>query len=221
MQKRVLLLLSFLCFIAEAGYSQDLKLLLRLNRSFGFNYEQLNYYGGNAILYSPGGGGGIEIGLARKLGPNTDIYGSLAYQQNLALQYTNINGQSQKSSFLFNRKTASLGLNHSFILSERWLRGFVLGGGLSYNFPGKLKIIEEDIEYGAIGYSSNPGYHADVKLIFELTEGLRLNPGLRYRNTLFFANSYEKGPISALPEKFRDLQASGVELSVTLLKELD
>ena len=67
------------------------------------DYQSLNFNGAD-ILYSPGGGMGLEGGIQLKITKNFYTSISVGYQRHLAFQSENVYGVSNKTSFNFNRK---------------------------------------------------------------------------------------------------------------------
>lgn len=218
MAKRVFLIFFFSLILAK-GYSQKLNLIGRFNLGIGTEYQNLDYNGAS-VPYSPGGGIGVEIGFQSALIKNLMIQSTLGYQLNLALQAESSNGASNKTSFSFNRKFVSLGLAKKFELSEGIIDGFLIGSGINYNFPGRLKRIENDDRLGESEYSANLGYYFELGLRLDISQSIFLDPAIRYRRLNFVANSFSEGTVTELPRDLIDLNANGIELGLTIVKKL-
>ena len=212
---RILALCLFMTIAGQAT-AQNLKFVGRYNLGIGAQYETLDYNGAS-VLYSPGGGMGLEAGLAYEVVKNLDTYVTVGFQKNLALQYESMNGVSNKTSFSFGRTFVSGGINKLFQLSEGTFNGIILGGGINYNMPGKLKIIENNENRGIATYNSALGFHIDAKLKLKFNDNFSLEPGLRYRNINFESSNTLSGN-SSFPEGLRQVNATGVDLSVSIAK---
>ncbi|MEM6644542.1 MAG: hypothetical protein AAF616_16300 [Bacteroidota bacterium] len=199
--------------------AQNISFIARTNLSIGTEYQNIDYNGGN-LLYSPGGGIGIELGLQVPLVKGFAIQSTLGYQQNLALQAESVNGVSNRSSVSFNRKLISLGLSKGFKLSDGTIKSLQLGVGSNLNFPGTLKRIENDERLGESNYNSNIGLYFEIALRIAISEGMYLDPAIRYRQLDFSVDSFSDGPTTDLPGYLQALNANGIELGVTFVKEL-
>ncbi|AHM63325.1 hypothetical protein D770_25400 [Flammeovirgaceae bacterium 311] len=213
-------LLSLCLLIAFAGQAtaQNLKFISRLNLGIGAQYDWLDY-NGNQVAYSPGGGMGLEAGLGYELLKNLDAYATLGFQKNLALQYESMNGVSNKTSASFGRGYFTAGFNKLFKTSDGVFNGIILGAGLNYNLPGKLKLTENNQSMGEWAYGNALGYQVEAKFKLKFTESFSLDPGLRYRNIRFENEQSANSAWPTLPYMNR-LNATGVDLSVALVKRL-
>ncbi|WP_224995625.1 outer membrane beta-barrel protein [Cesiribacter sp. SM1] len=213
-----LLTLCLLAALAMPAMAQNLKFIGRVNVGFGAQYESLDY-SGDQVVYSPGGGMGLEAGLGYELIKRLDAYATLGFQKNLALQYESVNGTSNKTSASFGRGYFTAGLNKLFKTSDGVLNGIILGAGLNYNFPGKLKLTENSHDMGEWTYTNALGYQVEAKLRLKFTDTFSMDPGFRYRNIYF---EYEPTANSAwpAPANMNRLNATGVDLSLTLVKRI-
>lgn len=206
-----------LCLAGQVS-AQKLSFMGRVNLGIGVEYSQLDY-NGTKIMYSPGGGFGLEAALCYSLITNLDAYAGLGFQQNLAYQYESMNGVSNKTSFTFTRGYFTAGVNKLFQLSEGTLHGFIIGAGMSYQFPGTLKITENNEQLVEATYKNALGLHLDAKLRLKFSETFSLDPGIRYRNLyLDAASTLQSGSGSTIPADLINLNASGLEFSATLVK---
>jgi hypothetical protein len=214
-----LLSLCLLLVLAAPVMAQNLKFIGRINLGIGAQYERLDY-NGNQIAYSPGGGMGLEAGLGYELIKNLDAYATLGFQKNLALQYESMNGVSNKTSASFGRGYFTAGLNKLFQTSDGVFNGIILGAGLNYNFPGKLKLTENNQSMGEWAYGNALGYQIEAKFRLKFTDTFSMDPGLRYRN-IRFENEASTGSTSwSASTSMNRLNATGVDLSVSLLKRI-
>ncbi|GEM_PF-4584364 len=219
MTRTVLLLAIVLSAPIKTARAQSLSLVGRGNLSIGLQYNDLDYNGGE-LFYSPGGGMGLEGGLRLDIGEGFAIQSTLGYQLHLALQTESINGISNKSSFNFNRKFVSFGMLKKFKLGHGIVGGFQLGAGTSLNLPGTLKRIENDNELGESNYNSNVGFYFEAGLRLRILDNVYLDPAIRYRQLSFVAKSFSDGAISDLPEHLQQLNANGIELGLTIVKNI-
>ncbi|SEL23609.1 hypothetical protein SAMN04487910_2115 [Aquimarina amphilecti] len=217
--RKIIFSLVVLCTVANNGMAQEISLIGRLNGSIGFNYETIDYSGGN-LAYSPGGGMGFEVGAEYSFFKGLSGYGTLGYQYNLAFQLQSGTEGSNKSSVTFSRTFFTFGINKFFKLSDNTLQGIVIGVGGNYNIPGKLKITENDFSADPIEYESNIGFHIDAKLRLKLSNALFLEPGIRYRQLELDAESFGSNTIAALPSHLRVLNTSGIEIAVSIVKKM-
>ncbi|WP_165784609.1 hypothetical protein [Solitalea longa] len=206
-----MLLLVVFGFNARA---QKFDFISKINIGIGANYNSIDYDGGD-VFYSPGGGMGIELGLGYHATENLVPYLTLGYQQNIAIQYISSNGESLESSVFFNRTSFFAGANYDYMPWKSALKGIRFGGGINYNFPGKMKITENNSTYSDLSYDSSLGYNADVAFIVAI-KSIKLLPGIRYRNMSFSAsNSADR---YLLPSHLKTLNGSGVDLTISFVK---
>ena len=217
MIKNIILVSLFVSAIQSFGQSLDF--IARGNLSIGSKYETLDYSGAD-MFYSPGGGMGIELGLQWKLVENLYFQSSLGYQLNLALQTESFNGITNKSSFSFGRTFLSTGITKKFFISEDLFNGIMLGGGVQYSLPSSLTRIENETDLGSSRYKANLGYFIDLGVRLRMSETVFLEPGIRYRNLRLDGKSYNQGAIDDLPPALQNLNANGVELGLSLIKNI-
>ncbi|TRX61424.1 outer membrane beta-barrel protein [Fulvivirga sp. M361] len=217
--KKIILSVILSISTLYAALSQSMSVMVRTNISIGMDYQSLDF-NGNELFYSPGGGIGIEGGLQLEMIERLYAYISVGYQLNLALQAENVNGSSNKTSFNFNRKLITLGAAKIIKLSENTVQGLILGAGMNYSIPGKIRIEENDADFGEISYESGFGFHLETGLRLRLSEGLYLDPSIRYRSLDLSGKSYNRGSFESLPDYLQELDASGLELGVTIVKTL-
>ncbi len=221
--KKITTLLILNIIIAFGIQAQNITWTGRANLSVGMDYQSISYYDGE-MFYSPGGGIGIEGGIQLEIIKNLNLYTSLGYQLNFALQAENNNGVSNRSSFSFNRKFLTLGVNKIIQLSDiNTVQGIILGGGVEFNIPGTMKIIEnKDTEF-LTKFKPNLGFHFETGLRLDLSQGFFLDATIRYRALEFSGKSfsYSRGSLSGTGTEFSDmLNASGIELGATFVKKL-
>lgn len=217
MLKKALVAGLFLFVFKLPSFAQ-VDLVGKLNVGIGMDYRTLDFLG-SEVIYSSGGGMGIEVGLIFPFN-KLEAYTMLGYQQNLAMQYeSSTYGGTHETSFTFNRKSVIGGANYKLFFSERRFRGFKIGGGFNFNFPGTYSITENNDRFGDIKYQQTLGYHVNVDLVIELNE-ISLVPGLRYRHIEYPVKSYEEGAAADLPKDLRNLNASGIDISISIIKHL-
>ncbi|MFT6963000.1 MAG: opacity protein-like surface antigen [Flammeovirgaceae bacterium] len=137
----------------------------------------------------------------------------------MAHQSETLNGFSNKSNFNFNRKFLTVGALQLIPFSEtNTVRGLLLGAGMNYNLPGALKRTENEVSFGVAEYKSKVGFHVDLGLKLAFDDQISLYTGLRYRHLQLELDSYTEGDVNSLPKYIVDLNASGIEVSVTLAK---
>ncbi len=222
MKKTTTLLILNLA-IAFGIQAQTISWTGKANLSIGMDYQSINYYDGE-IFYSPGGGIGIEGGIQLEIIKNLNLYTSLGYQLNFALQAENSNGVSNRSSFSFNRKFLTLGVSKIIQLSDiNTVQGLLFGGGVNFSIPGTMKIIENKNTEFITKYKPNLGYHFETGLRLDLSQGFYLDATIRYRALEFSGKSfsYSGGSHSGTGTEFLNkLNASGIELGATFVKKL-
>lgn len=196
-------------------------LIGRANVGFGFNYQEMDFQN-EPILYSPGGGMGLEIGGQTEVYDNVYAYFTMGWHQNLRLKLPNSeNSQNRdRSSFVFARFPFTLGANYVWTFDDPWVQGIIVGGGLSYNKPSRLKLIENNDRLGLISYNGNVAVLLDFKIRMELFKGFYFDPGIRYRRLKFRADEHAKGNVKDLPNHLRTLNASGLDFSATFVYDL-
>jgi hypothetical protein len=201
----------FILFICGVN-ANEISVLARYNQGIGFEYNELDY-DGNSLWYSPGGGTGFEAGLYIETFNGLYAYMTGEYRFNLAL-YSDVDIES---SFVFSRGTMSVGTNYHFPYSNYGVSAVIIGAGMNYTEPGKLKIIENNQELGDVFYNPAIGFHVDCKIRFNISGIFYLDPGIRYRNIFIDSRRYEHGHTSSLPGYLNRLNVSGIDLSVTLV----
>ncbi len=216
MIRRFSLLIIFCVAVCDIGWSQGVEFVARLNFGIGLSYDRLDYLG-NDVYYSPGGGSGFELGVVVPYGA-LEAYFMGGLQQNLAIQSeTTTTGGVHESSFFFNRKSLLTGVNYKLYLWDRTFTGFKIGGGVNYNFPGNYRTTENNNTLQNITYRAAAGYHLGVDIVLQFPK-FTLAPGLRYRSMAYKARSQEFGDVSDLTGDLRRLDASGIDISVSILK---
>lgn len=218
MKKTILALIVCLSF-STFSQAQRLNFLLRGNLSVGLDYQTLDY-DGSSIIYSPGGGIGLEPGVELQLAKNTYAYATAGYQFNLSARVERSSYYSNKTSFSFNRKFFTVGANQLIPLSDGILNGLMLGGGGNFSIPGKLTRFENDYDLGSVTYKSGIGFHVDAKLRLKFSDNISMDAGLRYRNLELKYDTYDSGGSYILPDYLQTLNASGIEISATLVQRL-
>lgn len=198
----------------QLSYAQELNFMLRSNNSIGFNSRTIG--NGTFLTYSPGGGGGLEIGATKDLGKGFTPYLSLGYQLVFSLQSDNIG----TTSTFFDRKTFGFG-THKLIpfknVKNKKIRGLLIGFGGLYAFPSKLMERENGTRAPKITYESSLGFTIDMALNLMVSDKVQINPGIRFRQLKFDSKSVEEGELSALPSEIATLNASGLDLSFTFI----
>lgn len=213
-----------LCLCLAAGgvavSAQTLSWTGRLNLGIGARYGSLDYQG-SSVLFSPGGGSGLEAGLHYGFLENTTAVATAGFQYGIAYQYQNTNGLENKTSFSFGRGFLSLGVNQLIPLSDRdrGFRGMIVGAGTTYWIPGSLSLTENNTDLGTVSYSNIMGYYAEVKVCLALGDYFSLQPGIRYRNVTFKASDYSKGGLGSLNPEFARTNGNGLDISVAAVRE--
>lgn len=204
---------------ARAIHAQELSLIGRTNLSIGLDYRVLDYFGED-LLYSPGGGMGLELGLQVDMGEGFALQSTLGYQLNLAFQIESFDGVTNKSSSSFNRKFVSLGALKGFNLNGTTIKSLQFGSGINFNWPGALSRIENDVELGKSTYSTGIGLYFEAGLRLQILDNTYLDPAIRYRKLSFTAKSFTQGAVSELPDYLQKLNANGIELGVTFVRKI-
>ena len=78
-----LLSLCLLIMLGSQLQAQNLKFIGRYNLGIGASYESLDYNGAQ-VMYSPGGGMGLEAGLGYELLKNLDGYLTAGFQNSIS-----------------------------------------------------------------------------------------------------------------------------------------
>lgn len=225
------LILLFILTVSSIKAQVNYELIIRSNLGIGADYTSLEYSNINSegeLLYSPGGGIGLELGLACLPFKSIEVYSTLGYQQNLALQYqSSSNGETDKTSFSFSRGSILIGANYIYKFSEKM--GLKIGGGGSYNIPGKMSVTELNVDYGKFTFDSEFGFHLETGFFYEL-KNWKFFPSIRYRNLNFYLKDYNQQiNISSrraenyeqLLSNIKNLNANGVDLSLTIRRKLN
>jgi len=210
---------------SSPALAQSTHFISRVNWSAGFEYKQLDYYGEN-VLYSPGGGGlGLEFGFARNFLPGLEAYATVGFQWQFAYR-TNEEcpghvADVDETKFSFGRYFATVGMNQYIGINRGPLPDIIVGGGVNFNVPIRMRMTENNKPLGNIRYDQAQGYHVDVKMRFSTDrEGVFIEPGLRYRHLELNASEYAEGDVSILPDYLQNVNARGIELSLTIVKVL-
>jgi hypothetical protein len=107
--------------------------------------------------------------------------------------------------------------------------GLKIGGGGSYNIPGKMSITELNFYYGDVTFYPEFGFHFEMGLFYELNKWVIL-PSIRYRNLNFHYRVYDQFIYSSytgtdnyqrfIEHYIKNVNASGIDLSITLRRKL-
>lgn len=197
-------------------HAQGVNFVLRGNTSNGLDAISLDYLGNN-LQTSPGGGIGLEAGLQLPLMENLLLQPTLGHFLSFGFQYESINGTSNQSSMIFNRIFLSLGVIKQFKFDKPVFQGLLLGTGLQYNLPGKLKRTENNQELGYTTYDNSMAIYMEVGLRIKIAKALFLDPGIRFRRLHFNINGYSDGDIADLPGELRNLNANGLEFGLSFV----
>lgn len=214
---KFILSFAFLVYLFPA-LSQNVSFVARGNLSASGDTHTLDF-GGRDLIYSPGAGIGLEIGLQIEIFEDFTLQSTLGHQLSLNLQTESFNGVSNESSYVFNRSFISFGAGKYFVLGENVFNGIFLEGGVQYHLPGSLKRTENDIDLGTSKYDPNLGYYLGAGARLKLKSELFLDPGIRFRSLELTAKSYTDGPIEVLPTYLQTLNVNGLELAVSLVKK--
>ena len=215
--KKIILLAFITLMISTSTQAQNLSLFTRGNLSIGSQYHDLDYFG-NTLLFSGGGGMGLEIGaqidIVQKLKANI----SLGYQLNLAFTGESVNDVTTTSSAIFGRSFIGLGLINEFELSHRTITHLLLGVGFQYNSPSRLRITENNVDLGSTSYQPALGTYIEGGFSLKLSDNLTLDPTIRYRSLSFEIEDYNFTAQHLMNADFLNYNANGVELALTLVR---
>lgn len=224
------LFFAILC-ISSSNAQKRLELSLRTNLGIGAKYETLQFDNADSygeLIYSPGGGIGLELGVGYLLKDHLLTYGAVGYQQNIALQYHSSNyGGTDKTSFFFNKTSLQVGTNYRFKFREKGKFGMLLGGGGSFNLPGKMSITELNFHYGDVTFKPALGLHAETGVFIELKKLIlkgsirlrHLNYKLKNYNQPSDSNTWTTDNYEQFPNYIQKVNASGGDLSFSLIKK--
>ncbi len=156
------------------------------------------------------------------------LYSTIGYQQNLAIQYySSTSGGTDKTSFLFNRTSVLLGANYKMKFSEENKLGLIIGGGGSFNIPGKMTVTELNFRYGEATFHPEIGFHLEAGLFYEFSKWIII-PSIRYRYVYFRLKDYNKLSANTsfntvnymqFSDYIKNVNACGVDLSITLRRK--
>ncbi len=214
-----LILITFIGLNFGGAHAQELNALGRVNLGIGFDRLSQDFNGINTY-YSPGGGIGLEAGLEGELPQNVFWYGMLGICMNVSFHYENLNGVENKTFYTWNKKMISAGANKFFDIKNKYVPEFFAGAGLTYYIPGQLKREETNKYKGAIDYNSTLGFQLETGLTLHLIKSLELRPSVRYRFAKFQSTDYSQGTIDQLDPALRKANASGIDLSVSIVHQL-
>lgn len=225
MHKKSLFFLNFIFILSFSAVSQiEREFILRANLGIGADYNTLSYnnFSSSGVLaYSSGGGVGIELGLGLFPFKNTEVYSTLGIQNSLAMQYqSSTYGGTYKTSFSFFRTSLLLGANYNISIPAYSKLGLKVGGGGSYNIPGKMTMTEVNVDYGYATFHSQLGFHLELGATYKL-KNWTICPSLRYRNLHLSNKTYvHQNTDSDFLSYVKSVNASGVDLSITFRKKL-
>ena len=215
--KRIILFAFIALIISTTTQAQDFSLFTRGNLSIGSKYMELDY-GGNTLLYSGGGGMGLEIGTQISLVKDLRATFSIGYQLNLAFMGETVNGVTNSSSAVFGRSFLGLGLINGFGLSHRTITHLLIGTGVQYNTPSKLSLTENEVDLGSTSYNSTISFYFEGGISLKLSDNLTLDPTIRYRSLTFEAEENQFNSPNLTDADFVNYNASGVEFALTLVR---
>ncbi|RYE39748.1 MAG: hypothetical protein EOP48_25400, partial [Sphingobacteriales bacterium] len=145
-----------------------------LNKGIGFEWNTVDFQqvitsGNKTLMYSPGGGLGLRLGLGKYITKrlSTDIY--TGYQQILAFSYENNSGETNKSYGSFSYITVGATVNLTVLKFEKsaFEEIQLLGGGY-WNVPGSIKEEENEKTLNNTSYNNSFGWLAGVKSVLNL-----------------------------------------------------
>ncbi|WP_258105636.1 hypothetical protein [Marinoscillum sp. MHG1-6] len=213
-------LLILVCFFAPfLAKSQDLNLIGRLNVGIGLDYISQDF-NGIKTFFSPGGGLGLEAGLEGELPNDLYWYGTLGFTQSLNLHFEEVNGQTRKTAFGWNKKIILGGVNRYFEIRNRYIPNVFAGAGAQLAFPGKLRRTENNDYKGRIYYNPAVGFHLEGGATFDIVNRFLIRPSVRYRFIQYNARKYSKGDVSTLRPDLKKAFGGGIDISVTLVKQI-
>jgi hypothetical protein len=215
--------ISAVSLIAVINHScaQEFSLYGDIGYNYGFKNTYMDY-AGNDVMYGYGSGLGISFGVQLDSELPIFFYAGAGINFALALQYENINGVSNKSSFNFNYKSLSLGIGHMFRFEDQGaLYGIRAHGGLDYNFPAKASQTENNNYNGDVAYGNSIGYQFGAKLSLVYKEVFFIEPGFTFRNANFQYSSYDWNEGNGRPNNFMlSPNANHLAISLTVRKML-
>ncbi|MEL6557133.1 MAG: hypothetical protein AAFQ94_03050 [Bacteroidota bacterium] len=215
--KKIILLAFIALTVTSAAQAQSFSLFTRGNVSIGSQYNELDYFG-NTLFYSGGGGMGLEIGSQIGIVNNLRATVSFGYQLNLAFTGETVNDVTTTSSALFGRSFVGLGLINGFELSHRTISHILVGAGVQYNSPSKLRLTENDVDLGSNSYSAALGFYFEGGISLKLSDNLTLDPTIRYRSLSFEVEDNQFNAPNLTDERFVNYNANGVEFALTLVR---
>ncbi|MEM6264915.1 MAG: hypothetical protein AAGI38_20555 [Bacteroidota bacterium] len=218
-QRELLLGTLMLIALVQLVNAQGLNLIVRGNIAIGTEYQSLDFWGRN-LSYSPGGGLGVEVGVQFDMLKGFGIQLTLGRQFNYTFHEETVNGITNRSSFTFNRRFISLGVLKNFTLTDGIVNSLQVGAGTNLNYPGTMTRVENEVVIEESSYYSNFGIYIDLVLRLKITDQIFLDPGIRYRQLNFSAESFSEGAVSELPDNLQEVNASGVEIGLTFVQRL-
>lgn len=224
-EKASVYLLFLLLLTSNTAMSQDLNLLGRANIGIGFDYLTQDFNGLNT-RYSPGGGIGLEVGMEGEINNDLFWYGTVGITFNLNLHYEEVMNMTRRTSFSWNKKYFTGGVNKYFELRNKYFKDFYGGGGLLLSFPGTLRRTENGTGNGNSGFLGrikyNPalGFQLHSGTTLTIFDGFLLRPEIRYRFINYNSKSFTKGDIDDLPPGLKKANGQGIDISVTLVKQI-
>ncbi|MEP0937396.1 MAG: hypothetical protein ABJH57_16670 [Cyclobacteriaceae bacterium] len=220
MNRSHLLVISALIIIYPSLTSaQQLNLIGRANIGIGFDYISQDFKG-LTTFYSPGGGMGLEAGLEGEIQNDLYWYGTLGFTYNLNFHYEEINGQTTKTAFSWNKIIFTGGVNKYFDIRNKYIANFYGGGGLMVAIPGTLRRTINSTYQGRIGYKPNLGLLMHGGATLTITDNFLLRPEIRYRYINFKAESFTRGDVSSLESGLKKARGTGLDISVTIVKTI-
>ena len=214
-----IIFLAFITLAFNVGVqAQDVSLFTRGNLSIGSKYHELDY-AGNTLLYSGGGGMGVEIGTHIGLVKDLKASFSVGYQLNLVFAGETINGVTNSSSAVFGRSFVGLGLINGFNLSHRTITHLLIGTGIQFNNPSQLSLTENEVDLGSISYSSAISFYFEAGISLKLSDNLSLDPTIRYRSLSFEIEDDQFNSPNLTDAEFVNYNANGVEFALTLVRK--
>jgi len=220
------LIAAFLLFsITLFGQQPGAYYSLKSNFSIGAEYESLRFNGGN-VLYSPGGGIGLEFEYGYYLANNFGFGIKAGYQQMISYHYFNQVGSfTTKTSAFFNRKTiapfAEVLLYHN---PEKIINALRLNGGYSLNFSGDLRRTEDSFELDTYEYDNPGGFFANLTASVDVGSLFSSDPekgasnlilGLGYHNVKFTKTNIEE-----TGNNLTDFNGTGIEFILGFRKKI-
>lgn len=217
----VFLLFSITLFGQQPGSFYSLK----SNFSVGFEYQSLRFNGSD-VLYSPGGGIGLEFEYGYYLANNFGFGLKAGYQQMISYHYFNQVGSFKtKTSAFFNRKTiapfAEVLLYHN---PEKTINALRLNGGYSLNFSGDLRRTENNLGLESYEYDNPDGFFANLTASVDVGSLFSKDPekgasnlilGLGYHNV-----SFTKTNIEETGANLNDFNGTGIEFILGFRKKI-